>query len=169
MQRIYDLLGLTREEVLFVNAAVPCRSFSITSHSGHGRVVASDPGGHGCNFRKADQFRTPCCDRKHCKYGIIARQHDMLAKGVKEAFEYEKTLNSDFQWGIENPAYGDLPRRDYMQPEQWRTEYTKVSPIDMCAYGGKYKAPKVYYTSMTGYVPEGRTGSATRASVGKAR
>ena len=83
----------------------------------------------------------------------------MLAKGVKEAFEYEKALDRDFQWGIENPAYGDLPRRDYMQPEQWKPEYAKVSPLDMCAYGGKYKAPKVvYYTSMTGYVPEGRTG-----------
>ena len=118
MQRVYDLLGITREDVLFVNAAVPCRSFSIASHSGHGRAIASDPGGHGCNFRKADQFRTPCCDRKHCKYGIVARQHDMLARGVQEVFEHEKILDSDFQWGIENPTYGDLPRRDYMQPEQ---------------------------------------------------
>ena len=46
----------------------------------------------------------------------------------------------------------------HMQPEKWRTSYIKVSSIDMCAYGGKYKAPKVYYTSMTAYTPEGRTG-----------
>ena len=48
-----------------------------------------------------------------------------------------------------------------MQPSTWKTEYKKVTPIDMCAYGGKYnlKAPKVYFTSMLQYEPEGRTGN----------
>ena len=46
-----------------------------------------------------------------------------------------------------------------MQPDRWRTKHKKVLPIDMCAYGGKYKAPKVYFTAMTQYEPKGRTGN----------
>ena len=46
-----------------------------------------------------------------------------------------------------------------MQQSEWKTEYNKVSPIDMCAHGGRYKAPKVYFTSMMKYEPKGSTGN----------
>ena len=159
IRRIWEDIGVQADEVLLTHAAVPCRSFSIASHSGHGRVIKDSPGGHGCNFRQTDQFRSPCCDHPDCKYGKIARAHDLLAQGVKLAFEDEKKRNGEFQWGIENPAYGDLPRRDYMQPKEWKTEYKKIPAIDMCAYNHKYQAPKVYYTSLMDYTPVGRTGN----------
>lgn len=142
-----------------MNAGVPCRSFSITSHSNKGRTSKSNPNGHGFNFRKTDQFRTPCCPRESgCKYAKLAHEHDDLARGCKKMFEHGQRIDPEFAWGIENAAYGDLPRREYMQPSQWKVPY-QAPILDMCAYGGRYKAPKIYYTSMLKYVPKGRTGN----------
>ena len=159
MAKIYSECGVTREETLYVNAGVPCRTFSVARHSNKGRMSKDNPGGHGFNCRNADEFRTPCCpEGVDCKYGNEARLHDELAKGTKEAFEFEKMAHQEFQFGIENPEHGDLLRRDYMRDEQWKVPQCKVG-ADMCAFKGKYKAPKVLITSLMGYQPRGSTGN----------
>jgi len=159
MEKIYSECGVTREDTLYVNAGVPCRTFSIARHSNKGRVSKDNPTGHGFNCRNSDEFRTPCCSEEAgCKYGDEARLHDELAKGTKETFEFEKMRNPDFNFGIENPEHGDLLRRDYMRDEQWKVKQRKVG-ADMCAFKGRYKAPKVLITSLMGYQPRGSTGN----------
>ena len=111
--------GVNISDVLFVNIAVPCETYSRANYANRGRRRKGVKGGHGFNHRKLDAERSPCCERyTGCKYADNAWAHDDLARHVKASIERDWSLGRHYSWGIENPR-GDLELRPFMQVGQW--------------------------------------------------
>ena len=165
-------VGISREQVLFVYAGVPCETFSrasiLNSHQPTRDNPSGDPAtsksGHGCSYRKPpsqDRFRSPCCEQGiECKYCKIAHLHDQFVPHLQQMFVHDYASGLQYHFGIENPD-GMLQARDYMQIEQWPTACEpRYCKFDSCAYDhplGIMK-PMSFWTNLADYVPRGTTG-----------
>ena len=150
--------GVNPGEVLLNFNGVPCETFSIAGRTGKGRDIEGST--HGCNYRRNDKFRTPCCPKRaRCRYGDKARLHDDIVKRVKTSIEHDAAAGRQYEFIIENPD-DELKYREYMQPGEWSIPmYQK--PFHCCAfeYAIKCKKPMRVFTSMGTYEPVGTTGN----------
>ena len=162
IENIMREAGYDMEQLLHVNIAIPCETFSQTGHTNKNRKVR-DPiatgSNHGSNYRKSDEFRSPCCPMgSTCKYAEKAREHDKIAQEMKRVAELlHKNETGKVTWAIENPV-GDLHRRDYMRQSEWRCPVAR-SQAHMCAFQHPAKTPKHIWTNMLELKFRGTTGN----------
>ena len=146
--------GWRPEQILFIWASPPCRTFSNSAYN-QGRGTS----GHGYNYRDFnDPKRGPCCQKEECPYRQMAVRHDRFVPWLQQMFQHLQDNEIDCDMGIENPR-ACLERRPYMQLESWpgSIPFSKHA-IDMCAYNHPAQKPTHFWTSMTDYRPQGMTG-----------
>ena len=111
----------------------------------------------GCGYRDHSKDNRPPLQSARTKYGKMAREADLLVKGVLKVIKQWNKRFKEMRWCIENPV-GSLAKREYMQEGVWR-QPRQLREIHYCAYGHPYHKPTHIWTNNLLWEPEGDTGT----------
>ena len=145
VQEVTKQAGCCPESILVVHESVPCQTFSIASHSNAGRTAKDNILGHGFNYRKVDEERSPCCPlESKCKYAALAWKHDKFAPALFKSVSQDRQRGLDYFVGIEC-VDGDLKHRPYMKRQNIPQEISlSYRPFHGLAFHHPSRAKKPY-------------------------